>query len=138
MKSKLELWLGWIGAGLSLVFLGGFSFMMNQVSVDEFENAFFDVFESMIRSMGIEEAYQVFRTLGAWFGFTLLAVLILVSVASLLIGYRNYRKRAGIIYLLCGVTCLIGSQLIAFPIAFFFFLSGGLCFLRKVGKDTQT
>ncbi|HAZ9189260.1 TPA: DUF4064 domain-containing protein, partial [Enterococcus faecium] len=57
-------------------------------------------------------------------------VLGLVLIASILLTARNYRKKAGIVYVITGISCLIGSQLIAFPIAFFFFIAGGLCFFR--------
>ena len=103
-------WSGWIGMVLALVFMGGFSLAINQMTA--------------------EAALAQFQTLGAWFGFTLLALLILVSVATMLVRYRNYRKQSCAIYFLTGVVTLIGSQMIAFPIAFCFFLAAGFCFLH--------
>ena len=104
-------WSGWIGMVLALVFMGGFSLAINQMTQ--------------------EAALAQFQTLGAWFGFTLLALLILVSVATMLVRYRNYRKQSCAIYFLTGVVTLIGSQMIAFPIAFCFFLAAGFCFLHR-------
>ena len=132
---RIEFWLGLIGAILSVVFLGGFTFLINQVSLAEFETIFSNVFGDVIDSLGVAGAYEFFKTLGAWFGFTLLAVLIFIALATLFIKYRNYRKRAGVMYLLAGLVCLLGSQLFAYPIAFFFFVAGVLCFLRKVDEE---
>jgi ABC-type transport system involved in multi-copper enzyme maturation permease subunit len=87
--------------------------------------------------MTAEAALAQFQTLGAWFGFTLLALLILVSVATMLVRYRNYRKQSCAIYFLTGVVTLIGSQMIAFPIAFCFFLAAGFCFLHRDDRHNK-
>lgn len=128
---KIELWIGWLGAALTCLFLGGYTITINQLNTADFKEIFTPVFSSVMETMSSDEAMELFKSLGAWFGFTTLIVLGLTVVASVLFRYRNYRKKAGILYLVTGVCCLIGSQLIAFPIAFFFFVAGGLCFLRK-------
>jgi len=124
-------WSGWIGMVLALVFMGGFSLAINQMTVQQFEEIFQRAFPTILNQMTEEAALAQFQTLGAWFGFTLLALLILVSVATMLVRYRNYRKQSCAIYFLTGVVTLIGSQMIAFPSAFCFFLAAGFCFLHR-------
>ncbi len=123
-------WSGWIGMVLALVFMGGFSLAINQMTVQQFEEIFQRAFPTILNQMTEEAALAQFQTLGAWFGFTLLALLILVSVATMLVRYRNYRKQSCAIYFLTGVVTLIGSQMIAFPIAFCFFLAAGFFFFH--------
>lgn len=124
-------WSGWIGMVLALVFMGGFSLAINQMTVQQFEEIFQRAFPTILNQMTAEAALAQFQTLGAWFGFTLLTLLILVSVATMLVRYRNYRKQSCAIYFLTGAVTLIGSQMIAFPIAFCFFLAAGFCLLHR-------
>ncbi|WP_291292126.1 DUF4064 domain-containing protein [Enterococcus sp.] len=131
MKRNIELLFGWIGGALAVVFLGGYTLIINQISLADFKQLFTPVFPSIMTGMPLTEALELFKSLGAWFGFTLLLVLVLIAAASLLLTYRNYRKKAGTLYLIAGICCLIGSQLLAFPIAFFFLIAGGLCFFRR-------
>ena len=44
---------------------------------------------------------------------------------------KGHRKIAGGLLVAAGVITLFGSQLVAFPIAFFFFVAGGLALMRK-------
>lgn len=131
MKQSIEQWLGWMGIGLSIVFLGGFTLVMNQITVTQFSTLFSAVFPAVFNQMPEEEAFRQFKTLGAWFGFTLLIVILLVVVANSLIMYRNYRKAAAVILALAGLICLVGTQYLAFPIAFLFFAAAALCLIRK-------
>lgn len=124
-------WSGWIGMVLALVLMGGFSLAINQMTVQQFEEIFQRAFPTILNQMTAEAALAQFQTLGAWFGFTLLTLLILVSVATMLVRYRNYRKQSCATYFLTGVVTLIGSQMISFPIAFCFFLAAGFCFLHR-------
>lgn len=131
MKQSIEQWLGWIGMGLSIVFLGGFTLVINQMTVDQFSDLFSEVFPSIFSQMTDEDAFVQFQTLGAWFGFTLLLLIVLIVVANFLITYRNYRKPAAGVFVLAGLSCLIGTQYLAFPIAFLFFAAAALCVVRK-------
>src|SRR5699024_10909921 len=76
------------------------------------------------------EAFEAGRTLGAWFGFTLLLVLVLAAVAILALRRRPWRRRTALWLLAAGLVCLLCSQLIAYPIAFFF--CAGLLVVRPV------
>lgn len=131
MKQSIEQWLGWIGVGLSVVFLGGFTLVVNQMTIDQFSELFTEIFPSVFSQMTDEDAFMQFKTLGAWFGFTLLLLIVLIVVANFLLTYRNYRKTAAGVFVLAGMACLIGTQYLGFPIAFLFFAAAALCVIRK-------
>lgn len=131
MNRKLEKRIGIGGMVLVTLILGGFSVVMNQLNAEDYQNIFQPTFAEALKSLSVEEGILLFKTLSAWFAATVFIVLILGALATLLITKNKYPKLAGISYLFAGIVTLIGSQLIAFPLAFVFFISAILCFFRK-------
>ncbi|WP_182112424.1 MULTISPECIES: DUF4064 domain-containing protein [unclassified Actinotalea] len=124
-----ELWTAGLGVLLATVFLGGFSLTMNRVDEETFERV---VQPALGGDQAGAASYESMQTLGAWFGFTLVAVLVLGAVGLLVARRRPWLRRAGWWFAAAGLVCLLGSQLILFPVAFFFFLSAGFFALRPV------
>lgn len=131
-RRTAELWLVGIGMLLSAVCLGGFSLVMNQVDAPTFERVIMPSLLGADSGMGRDEAYEVGRTLGAWFGATLIVVLLLSVAGIFFARLRPTRRSTGWWFLVAGLACLLGSQLILYPIAFVFFVSAGLFALRTV------
>lgn len=131
MSRKLEIIIGYVGAGLVLIFLGSFTVITNIMTEAEYHKMFYPIFEKFLSGVSNKNGIEMFQTLGVWFGVTLILVLILVAIANLLLRHHKRIGLAGIIYLFAGLITLFGSQLLAYPLAFFFFLDSGLCFLRK-------
>jgi hypothetical protein len=131
VRRRVEAGLAVAGMILSTVLLGGFTLVMNRV--DEAE--FLDFLYPELRGVGVDlapdQAYEAARTLGAWFGFTLMVVLLLGAVGVYVAGRRPARRATGWWFLGAGLVLLVGSQLLLYPIAFLFFLSAGLFALRK-------
>ncbi len=127
-----ELWLTGIGAGLATVFLGGFAVVVNRIDLATFEEVVRPVLLAGAQDLTPAEAFEAGQTLSAWFGFTLLLVLALAAVAVLAVRRRPHQRRNAWWLLAAGLVCLFGSQLIAYPIAFFFFLGAGLLAVRPV------
>ncbi|WP_125606301.1 DUF4064 domain-containing protein [Lapidilactobacillus bayanensis] len=136
MSRRLELIIGYIGAGIVVIFMGGFTVVMNILTKHEYQTVIYPVFEKYLTEVPTQKGLTLFKTLGAWFGFTVIAVLILVAIASMLLRAHKRINLAGILYLAAGLATLFGSQMIAYPIAFIFFVVATLCFLRKdTSKD---
>lgn len=123
--------LAMLGMVASAVLLGGFTLVMN--GLDEASFTASGVSDLLgLAEVGAADAYHAASTLAAWFGFTLMAVLLLAAVGLMAARSRPWRRRTGWWFVVAGLACLFGSQLIAYPVAFIFFLTAGLFALRPV------
>ncbi|WP_454041494.1 hypothetical protein [Cellulosimicrobium sp. Marseille-Q8652] len=131
-----EVVLAALGLALSVLFLGGFAGVVNGVD----EQAFLRDVHPALTSAGIAvaeaDAYDAARTLAAWFGLTLVAVLA-TAVPGILVARSRPRRRAaaGLLLLAAGLVCLVGSQLILYPVAFCFFAAAALFVVRQVPPE---
>jgi hypothetical protein len=53
-------------------------------------------------------------------------------MATLSIWRNKYPKRGAVFFIFAGLATLIGTQFIAFPLAFLFFIAAALCLYRKL------
>lgn len=131
---RVGTWSAVAGVVLSTVFLGAFSRVVGGVDLAGFTES---LYPALLEATGTpaselspEAAYESTRTLGAWFGFTLVGVLLL-STLGFVLGHRFPNRRfAALAFGAAGLVCLLGTQLILFPVAFPFFLAAGLHALR--------
>src|SRR5699024_2998291 len=137
MNRKIKLWISGITAAFVTIFLGGFSVIVNKMTVEQYREVFLPIFADALEDLSDQEGLLMFKTLGSWFAFTVIAVLILVFIANLFLRNQRFWIGAGIGYILAGVVTLLGSQLIAYVLAFPFFVTGGLCFYDYVKKRKQ-
>ncbi|WP_312097032.1 DUF4064 domain-containing protein [Niallia sp.] len=134
MKRKWEVIIGVVGIVLCIVFLGGFSLTMTSMDEETYKVTVFPILQDGVSLGSVKDSLEAMNVLAIWFGITLLLVLILVVFATAFIWNNRYPKWAAILYLLAGLSTLIGTQFIAFPIAFLFFLVGALCMFRRVAN----
>jgi len=134
VRRTLELWLVGIGMALSLVGLGGFTLVMNQADQATFESVIMPALTGTDPGIPSAEAYQLGRTLAAWFGVTLIVLLLLSVIGLFFTRRRPWRRSSGWWFLAAGLVCLLGSQLILFPVAFVFFVAAG-CFALRPTSD---
>lgn len=133
-RRRAETWVATAGLVLSTVLLGGFTVVMNRVD----ETAFYARLHPEMQGIGLDltaaavpgGAFEAARTLAAWFGLTLMVVLALGATGIFAAGRRRGRRAATWIFTVTGLVCLLGSQLILYPVAFLFFLSAGMTALR--------
>jgi hypothetical protein len=132
MKRKWESIIGITGALLCLIFLGGFSVTITTMDENTFEAAVFPVLQADAAKAHVSESFEAIKTLAVWFGVTMMGVLVFTGIATLFVRKNKNPKAAAGFYTLAGLTALAGTQLIAFPFAFLFFLSAALCLFRKI------
>lgn len=131
MKRKWEAVIGMVGIVFCVIFLGGFSLTMTSMDEETYKETVFPILQDGVSLGAVQDSLEAMKVLSIWFGITLLLVLIFVATATAFIWRNCYPKWAAVLYLVAGLSTLIGTQFIAFPIAFLFFLAGALCLFRK-------
>jgi hypothetical protein len=137
LKRKWEVMIGVVGVLLCVIFLGGFSLTITSMDEVTYKETVFPILQEGISISYVNDSLEAIKALAIWFGIALLLVLIFVVFATALIWKERFPKWAAILYLFAGLTTLIGTQFIAFPIAFLFFLAAALCLFRKVDSSTK-
>ncbi|MBD5785405.1 hypothetical protein IF650_04355 [Cellulosimicrobium terreum] len=137
VRRTWEIGLAVTGLVLSTVLLGGFAAVMNGLDEQTFRR---DVLPAMTDAgivLGTAAPYEAARTAAAWFGFTLVAVLA-TGAAGVYVAWQRPRcKVPGVLLLVAGLTCLLGSQLVLHPVAFLFFVAAALFALRNVPPEER-
>ncbi|PAE35554.1 DUF4064 domain-containing protein [Bacillus sp. 7884-1] len=132
MKRKWEVMIGIAGVILCVIFLGGFSLTMTSMEESIYETTVFPILQEGVSEEYVSESFEAVKALAIWFGVTLIIVFILVALATLSIWRNKYLKRGAVLYIFAGLATLIGTQFIAFPLAFLFFIASALCLFRKI------
>lgn len=132
---RLEIIIALCGAIFTFILLGGFAIAIAQVDEETFLDGLYPVMQDIGMIVPQDDAYTVVKTLAAWFGFTVFFTLVLTATGVFFARIPRRAKRAGVIFIITGLVCLIGSQLIAYPIAFLFFVSATLMFLRRIPQS---
>ncbi|WHZ05114.1 DUF4064 domain-containing protein [Neobacillus sp. YX16] len=132
MKRKWEVMIGIAGVILCVIFLGGFSLTMTSMEESIYETTVFPILQAGVSEEYVSESFDAVKALAIWFGVTLLIVFILVALATLSIWRNKSPKRGAVLYIFAGLATLIGTQFIAFPLAFLFFIAAALCLFRKI------
>jgi phosphoglycerol transferase MdoB-like AlkP superfamily enzyme len=132
MKRKWEVIIGIAGMILCVIFLGGFSLTITSMEESTYTTTVFPILQEGVSEEYVSESFEAVKALATWFGVTLLIVFILVAFAALSIWRNKYPKRGAVLFICAGLVTLMGTQFIAFPIAFLFFIAAGLCLFRKL------
>lgn len=132
---RLEKVLGIGGALLVLLMLGGFSLTVNAMDSSSFQEVIAPVLGNAMPDATTEQGLLFIKTLGAWFGFTAFTVVGLTALATFFVSKGKYVRRAALFYGLAGLVTLLGSQLIAYPLAFLFFVVTVLCLFRNQTQE---
>lgn len=133
MTRKLEVVMSLLIGIFSLVFLGGYALTMSQLNQNQFEKTLYLTLGEGVSAKGPVQAYTELKTLSVWLGMTLILTLLGLVISSYLIGHNRRPKMAAIAYTLTGFILLVGSQLLAYPLAFVCFMLAALSVLRKDG-----
>ncbi|MDP4097838.1 hypothetical protein OIN60_13765 [Paenibacillus sp. P96] len=128
---KWEIGICWFASVLSAVFIGGFSVVILQMPQGTFETTLFPLLRESDSGLILQESYEGMRTLGAWFGMTVMVVLVLAILAGLCAARISRLIVASICYVLAGLCLLLGTQYLGFPLAFCYFVAAALCVIRN-------
>ena len=138
IRRTAETWVAVAGMVTSAVLLGGFALVMNRADEQTFLDAVYPAMTDAGMRLESADAYDAARTLAAWFGLTLVVVL-LVAAAGIYVAHRRPARRStGWWFLGAGLVCLFGSQLVLYPIAFLFFVAAGLFAVRRADPTSET
>ncbi|PFG44286.1 hypothetical protein ATJ88_3008 [Isoptericola jiangsuensis] len=133
-RRTVEVWSAAAGMVLTTVLAGGFALVVNAVDEQTFADSLLPALRetgTVADGVALDAAFTGARTLAAWFGFTVVTVLLLGAIGIFLARRRPRRRGTGWWFLAAGLVCLVGSQLVLYPVAFLFFVSAGLFALRK-------
>jgi hypothetical protein len=133
-RRTLEVWSAGVGMVATTVLAGGYALVVNRTDPEALESTLLPAMRRagiIAESVPVDVAVTGARTLAAWLGMTVVAVLLLGAIGIFLARRRPRRRGAGWWFLAAGLACLLGSQLVLYPVAFLFFVSAGLFALRK-------
>ncbi|MFM9277793.1 hypothetical protein [Paenibacillus jiagnxiensis] len=128
---KWEVGICWFASVMTAVFAGGFSMVILQMPIGTFETTLFPMLRESNGGLMLQESYEGMRTLGAWFGITVMAVMILAILAGLCGARNNRLMAAAVFYVLAGLCLLLGTQYLGFPLSFCYFVAAALCMIRN-------
>lgn len=131
IKRKWDLYAGTLGGVLALLFIGGFAVTIRKLSVAEFQKIYQEIAATEVAATSIIE---IQKQMNQWAAY--LAIVLVISFGGLITALAlsklsKYLLVAAILYSLSGLLLLIGTQFIAYPITFFYFLAGGLVGYRR-------
>lgn len=133
-RRTAELVLLGIGLLVALVTMGGYTLVTNQLDQAGFIEIVAPVLLGEDSAADPAQTYEAGRTLAAWFGASLVVMLLLSAIGIAHLRSRPHRRTPGWWFLAVGLICLLGSQLVLFPVAFVFFVVAGLFALRPLSE----
>lgn len=137
VSRRPEKWISGIGLALAGLLQGGFTLTVNASSEAEFTEKILPALQAAgINPTG--DAYEGARTLAGWFGFSLIIMLALCAVGFFIASRRPERRSTGWWFAGAGLACLVGTQFVLYPIAFFFFLTAALFAVRSTQQGSPS
>ncbi|KAF1299169.1 hypothetical protein BAU15_00550 [Enterococcus sp. JM4C] len=132
MKRKWEIIAGSIGGVVSLIFFGGVSVTMKQMSQNEFIEMYRDFAKD--GNVSATEAYHSLTNITNYFSIALFLSIIFLIVAICFSIKDKYLIVAVLLYAIAGIVLLLGTQMIAYPFSFFYFVACGLATYRLIKR----
>lgn len=135
MRRKWEATVGIIGGILALVFFGGLAVTLKKMSIKDFETSYQALKLEKIGTL--DNTFHLLQDMTGVFAITLFISLIFLVVAVFFSVKEKYLIIAASLYLVAGLILLLGTQFIAFPFTFFYFMAAVLTVHRIKIKKGQ-
>ncbi|MFS0985083.1 hypothetical protein [Enterococcus durans] len=135
MKRKWESIVGIIGGILALVFFGGLAVTLKKMSIKDFETSYQAL--KLEKTGTLDNTFHLLQDMTGLFAITLFISLIFLVVAVFFSIKEKYLIIAASLYLVAGLILLLGTQFIAFPFTFFYFMAAVLTVYRIKIKKGQ-
>ncbi|MFB8506423.1 hypothetical protein ACFC4I_11865 [Enterococcus durans] len=135
MKRKWEAIVGIIGGILALVFFGGLAVTLKKMSVKDFETSYQAL--KLEKTGTLDNTFHLLQDMTGLFAITLFISLIFLVAAVFFSIKEKYLIIAASLYLVAGLILLLGTQFIAFPFTFFYFMAAVLTVYRIKIKKGQ-
>lgn len=130
-RRRAEVIIASIGLAGAAILQGGFVLLITRSDEETLRTGVLPA----LRQNGVEifdaDADVALGTLAAWFGYSLVLVALLWAVGLFFAHHRPRRPVTGWWFAGAGFACLLGTQLLLYPVAFFFFFAAALFAVRK-------
>ena len=136
MRRPVELSLVGLGMITALITQGGFTLVMNGLDQPTFEEVVMPFLVGEDSGLSGTEARLLGDTLAAWLGMSLVVLLLLAVAGIAHTRARPSRRAPGCWFLAAGAVCLLGRQLILYPVAVLVFAAAALCVLRPLPEGS--
>lgn len=130
-RRRAEVILASIGLVGAAVLQGGFALLITRSSDETLRTAVLPALRQNGVAISDSDADMALNTLAAWFGYSLVLVALLWAVGLFFAHHRPRRSAPGWWFAGAGLACLAGTQLLLYPVAFFFFAAAALFAVRK-------
>ena len=130
-RRRIELLIAAVGFAAAAVLQGGVALVITRADAETLEESVLPALAAAGLDVPVADAHTVLNTLAAWFGFSLVVIALLCAVGWFFATYRPRRSSTGWWFAGAGLACLLGTQLVLYPVAFLFFLSAALFAVRK-------
>ncbi|QAY59077.1 hypothetical protein ET475_03095 [Microbacterium protaetiae] len=138
VRRRAERWIAGIGMAGAAVLQGGFVLVVTRSDEATLQSTIVPGLRAAGLNFAAGDAEVILGTLAGWFGFSLILTALLCAIGFFFAAHRPRRRRTGWWFLAAGLVCLFGTQLILYPIAFFFFLSAALFAVRPPHPRSST
>nr|WP_201468800.1 hypothetical protein [Microbacterium hydrocarbonoxydans] len=129
-RRRAELIIAGIGLTAAAVLQGGFALVITRSDDETLRSTVVPA----VRAAGLElaqaDAHVVLNTMAAWFGFSFIVVALCTAIGFFFARLRPRRRATGLCFLAAGLACLLGTQFILYPVAFFFLIAAALFAVR--------
>lgn len=129
-RRRAELIIAGIGLIAAAVLQGGFALVITRSDDETLRSAIVPAVRAAGLALADAEAHVVLNTMAAWFGFSFIVVALCTAIGFFFARLRPRRRATGLCFLAAGLACLVGTQFILYPVAFFFLIAAALFAVR--------